>query len=294
MLSIAIPPAPGHDRRMSRPTVLESASMTVLPFLGGVEMLTARFVTQSFSRHFHEGYAVGCIVDGAMRFNYRGESVVAPRGQVNLVVPGEPHDGRGADGTGWAYRMFYLPPGALLEAAEALMPRPSPPHFRAGVIDDPALAACIRRTHVLLERPGISAIEKETRLLWLLAHWISRHAVDRGALPEPGREHRAVRRARELLRARLGEDVSLGELAREAGLSPFHLVRVFERQTGITPHAYLTQARVERARALLAGDDRLADIAAGCGFADQAHLTRLFKRHVGVTPGRYRKILQNS
>ena len=268
--------------------------MSVLPFLGGVEMLTARFVTQSFSRHFHEGYAVGCIVDGAMRFRYMGADVVAPRGQVNLVVPGEPHDGHGADASGWAYRMFYLRPEALMEAAQALMPRPSLPHFRTGVIDDPALAACVRRTHGILERAETSALEKETRLLWLLAHWISRHGVDRGALPEPGREHRAVGLAREFLRGRLDEDVRLDELAREAGLSPFHLVRVFERQTGITPHAYLTQARVERARALLAGQDRLADIAASCGFADQAHLTRLFKRHVGVTPGRYRNILQNS
>ena len=58
---------------------------------------------------------MGCIVDGAMRFNYLGENVVAPRGQVNLVVPGEPHDGHGADEAGWAYRMFYLPPGALVD-----------------------------------------------------------------------------------------------------------------------------------------------------------------------------------
>ncbi len=268
--------------------------MTALPFLGGVDLLTARFVSQRFSRHFHEGYAVGCIVDGAMRFNYLGETVVAPRGQVNLVVPGEPHDGHGADENGWAYRMFYLRPEALLEAAKALLPKPNLPCFRTGVIDDPSLARCICRTHRILENPDISALEKETRLLWLLSHWISRHADERGFLPEPGNEHRAVGRAREIIRAQYGEDLTLDTLAREAGLSSFHLVRVFEKRLGITPHAYLTQVRVERARDGLAGGDRLADIAAGCGFSDQAHLTRLFKRQYGVTPGRYRKILQNN
>ncbi len=268
--------------------------MTILPFLGGVNMLRARYVTQNFSRHFHEGYAVGCIVDGAMRFRYQGENIVAPRGQINLVVPGEPHDGHAADASGWAYRMFYLPPGALLEAAAAVLPRPDLPHFRAGVIDDPALAGCICRTHAILERPETSALEKETRLLWLLTHWISRHAVGRGSLPRTGREHRAVARATECLWDRFAEDLPLSELAREAGLSPFHLARVFEQGMGITPHAYLTQVRVEQARARLAGPDRLADIALDCGFADQAHLTRLFKRHVGVTPGQYRKMLQNN
>ena len=45
---------------------------STLPFLGGVELLRARFLTQTFSRHFHEGFAMGCIEHGAMRFNYRG------------------------------------------------------------------------------------------------------------------------------------------------------------------------------------------------------------------------------
>lgn len=279
---------------MPNPAPEESACMTTLPFLGGVDLLRARFVTQRFSKHFHEGFAVGCIEDGAMRFRYKGENVTAPKGQVNLVVPGEPHDGHGAGEDGWAYRMFYLRPEALLSAAEHLMARPNLPNFKAGVLDDPALARCIGTTHRLLEREDVSSLEKETRLLWLLTNWISRHADERGAWPEAGREHRAVERAREIIRARFAEDISLGGLAREAGLSPFHLVRVFEKQLGVTPHGYLTQTRVERARDMLAGEDRLADIAAACGFADQAHLTRLFKRQTGVTPGKFRKFLQNS
>ncbi|BDQ34578.1 AraC family transcriptional regulator [Pseudodesulfovibrio portus] len=272
----------------------ETTHVMTLPFLGGVDMLRARFVTQSFSRHFHEGFAVGCIESGAMRFNYRGASVVAAQGQVNLVVPGEAHDGHGADREGWAYRMFYLKPEALMEGARALMARPDLPHFRQGVLDDPALAGCIARTHRLLERSDVSLIEKETRLLWLLAHWISRHADETGAWPEYGHEHHAVRRAREVIEDRFAEDMPLTELARLAGLSPFHLVRVFEKRIGVTPHGYLTQTRVERARQRLARGERIADIAAECGFSDQAHLTRLFKRQTGITPGKYRKIVQNS
>ena len=114
---------------MARTTTKETSHVSTLPFLGGVDMLHARFVTQTFSKHFHEGFAVGCIESGAMRFNYRGESVVAAKGQVNLVVPGEAHDGHGADREGWAYRMFYLRPEALLDAAGALMTRTGPAPF---------------------------------------------------------------------------------------------------------------------------------------------------------------------
>ncbi|MBU4192847.1 MAG: AraC family transcriptional regulator [Pseudodesulfovibrio sp.] len=268
--------------------------MTSLPILGGVELLHARYVTQIFSRHFHDGYAVGCIEQGAMRFRYQGQNLVASGGQVNLVVPGEAHDGHGAAPDGWAYRMFYLRPETLAEVAGALMTRPGLPDFRMGVIDDPVLAAAISRTHRLLESPDTSTLEKETRLMAMLAGWISRWAEERGRLAGPGREHRAVARAREIIQAGYGGDLSLAGLAREAGLSPFHLVRVFERETGVTPHAYLTQVRVQRARQRLAGAERIADIAVECGFADQAHLTRLFKRQTGMTPGNFRKNLQNS
>lgn len=127
----------------------------------------------------------------------------------------------------------------------------------------------------------------------LLTEWIARWAEEGGRQRPPGREHRAVARARELMGEEYGADLSLTALACEAGLSPWHLVRVFERETGVTPHAYLTQVRVERARQRLAGPDRIADIAAECGFADQAHLTRLFKRQTGMTPGNFRKNLQN-
>ncbi|MFH1914991.1 MAG: AraC family transcriptional regulator [Pseudomonadota bacterium] len=271
----------------------EFATMTALPQLGGVELLRARYVTQSFSRHFHDGYALGCIESGAMRFRYLGQDVVAAMGQVNLVVPGEAHDGHGVAPGGWAYRMFYLKPEVLAEAAGEILSRPTLPDFRMGVIDDPALADRIRLTHLLLERPQTPLMEKETRLMALLAEWIGRWAEERGGLRRHGQEHRAVARAREVIREEYGADLSLTALAREAGLSPWHLVRVFERATGVTPHAYLTQVRVDSARQRLAGVDRIADIACECGFADQAHLTRLFKRQTGMTPGNFRKNLRN-
>lgn len=274
--------------------IRESASMSSLPFFGGVDLLEATFVTQNFSRHFHEGYAVGGITRGAMEFEYLGSKHVAPAGQVNLVVPGEAHDGHAAGDDGWSYAMFYLRPQALKEAAKAVGARGALPHFRMGVINDPALASCVLQTHRALHDEGTSSLEKETRLYWLLAHWITRHADNRGSLPPTGREHRAVRRVRDMIRDEFARDIRLDDIAALAGLSPFHLLRVFREHTGITPHALLTQTRIEQARKLLASRKRLADIAQECGFADQAHMTRQFKRQIGITPGRFRKIVQNS
>jgi AraC-like DNA-binding protein len=64
-------------------------------------------------------------------------------------------------------------------------------------------------------------------------------------------------------------------------------VRSFTDVVGMPPHAYLTQIRANRARALLLAGETLSGAAYRCGFCDQSHLTRTFKRLFGVTPGSY-------
>lgn len=83
----------------------------------------------------------------------------------------------------------------------------------------------------------------------------------------------------------LHQDLKLNELSAIAQLSPYHFLRLFKQQMGITPHQYILHRRIEKAKHLLKHSKlSIADIAMQTGFADQSHLTRCFKRIVGVTP----------
>jgi len=105
------------------------------------------------------------------------------------------------------------------------------------------------------------------------------------------RRHPAgVRRARELLHARLDASLSLDELSRATQLDKFTLLRAFSRELGITPHAYLMQLRMSRACQLIAQGSRLADVALAVGYSEQSALNRVFKHLVGVTPGEYARV----
>lgn len=256
-------------------------------------MLRASYTNQNFSRHMHEDYAVGIIERGAMGFRYRGENLVASKGLINLVVPGESHDGHAFSEEGWTYRMFYLPPELMKNAAAEISPKSFQPHFRAGILDDSQLANQIIQVHKILDEEKTSSLEKETLLLTLLINWITRHADSQRNIPPEGSEHRAVQIAREYIEDCYTDDSNLEQLSELGGLSPFHFIRVFEKHTGITPHAYLTQVRVNRAKTMLDSGLRLAEIAATCGFFDQSHLTRHFRRQFGITPGKYRNFIQN-
>lgn len=93
------------------------------------------------------------------------------------------------------------------------------------------------------------------------------------------------RRAKERLDAGLADAPSIKEVARECGLSADHFTRAFKMTTGVTPHAWLQERRILRAKQLLHDPDKtLLDVALDCGFADQSHFSRVFLQHTGSSP----------
>lgn len=88
-------------------------------------------------------------------------------------------------------------------------------------------------------------------------------------------------------------DLSLQALANESGYSRVHFIRMFRAATGYSPHNYLLNLRLERARELLRNPSlSLIDIAFECGFSSHSHMSRLFHKSVGVTPSAYRRSLR--
>ena len=103
---------------------------------------------------------------------------------------------------------------------------------------------------------------------------------------------RKLSRVQELVESRLDADLTLQELAAAVGYSRSHFLRAFHATTGVTPHRYLLNRRIERARRLLAeADMTIAQVAYSCGFSSQAHLTVAFRKVCGLTPGEYRREL---
>lgn len=103
---------------------------------------------------------------------------------------------------------------------------------------------------------------------------------------------RQLSRAIDYIHANLTRAVLTQDVARAAGLSPFHFSRAFKRTTGMTPYRYLVMARIDMVKALLGqGGNRLAEIATDAGFVDQSHMTNVFRRSTGMTPNAFRTSL---
>jgi AraC-like DNA-binding protein len=255
----------------------------------GVEAFKASFTRFSYARHTHDGYALGATDRGAMHFWHGGTQHAASDGEVIAINPGEVHDGHSDPARGCCYRMLYVERSTIEDLFAADAPRiRSTFALKGPVLRDAKLARRMRHLHAALDDEDNDPLEQHERLTQLLFRLFALYGRPPLAAPEVGREKRAVSEARHYMVEHLSETVRLTDVAAAVRLSPFYFLRTFKRSTGMPPHAYLNQIRLERARALLRAGESPAQVAAALGFADQSHLTRRFKAAFGVTPSQYR------
>ena len=243
------------------------------PDVPGVsEVLHAHFTDHAYPAHVHEQWTVLLVDSGGVDYALGGRARQAVTRRVTVLPPYVSHDGRAASPGGFDKRVLYVDErwlaGRLTGAA-----------VRGPSIADPELVRAVSALHRILGDPR----QAEDRLA-LVTERITLH-LDERAVPTPERDPGLAR----LVRSRLDTDEpSLEALARDLGVHPSHLLRVFRREYGLPPHRYLVGRRLDRARRLLLDGMPIAEVAVTAGFHDQAHLTRHFRALLGTTPGRFR------
>lgn len=250
----------------------------------GVEAVAADSA-HTFGRHIHGQFGIGVILRGAQKSSSGRGVVEAEAGDVITVNPDEVHDGSPIGDHGRSWQMLYFDPDVFIKPIHALTDgRDDMAELSHPAIKDLVSAKLfLNLYHAITDKNGgDSEIQFHENLLILLARLIELASC----------EHKnAVPKNIVKAQSRIDDDpsvaVTLDELANIAGISQFQLIRGFSKFTGLTPHAYLVQRRLQRARIMIATGGALSNIAHVCGFADQSHMTRLFVSAYGMTPGNY-------
>ena len=237
--------------------------------LPGLRVL--RWSTDQLYAGVKETYAIGRVDSGRSEWRSDGRSWTSAPGSFEIQGPGNVHCDVSRDGP-CTMQVVSLPASAVEETVGKFRLHP-----QLEANDERAMA--FRLLH-----EAIDAAAERFELEVLVVEAIASFAAIVDAKRGPSR---AVVRAIELLRQKIGEAVTLDELAAHTGLDKFRLCRVFRTQMGIPPHAYLTHLRILRAKKLLTEGMKASEVAPLVGLYDQSQLNRHFRRIVGTTPGQY-------
>jgi AraC-like DNA-binding protein len=226
---------------------------------------------QEWVPHWHAEWSFGAVMDGECRCSVAGQPFLARPGDLIAIAPGVVHTGSlmtHAHSDAVLVVMLYVPERWLVQAGLAM----------------PACSGRVQAPEVVrYAREMSSAAQAED---WLRRAVPVLHDALQPATQPDNEPSASVRHLLEQVQAAIlaGEQTVSG-LAERCGVTRERIHRVLRQWTGMAPAEYLRAIRLQRAKELLISLEPPADVAAACGFADQAHFTRWFRRAFGYTPG---------
>lgn len=273
------------ENRPVRTTPKNAAHFWQDPHVAGLSLLHADFTRHDYAPHSHDALVVAVTEAGGAEFTSRGRTEEARQEVLLVFNPDEPHSGRMARSPRWRYRSLYMEAPAIAEAAR-LAGLDSPAYFTANLFRDPELIAAFHNLHCALEQAD-DGLRQQELLAQGFALLSRRYGSDRNRDASGAADVHLLHRLRPVLEDRHAERLTLDDLSAPLGLSPFQLIRLFRRATGLTPHAYLTQIRLRAALRHLRAGLPIAEAAVAAGFFDQSALNRHFRRIYGITPRQF-------
>lgn len=253
-----------------------------------MDFVECRYSTSSarqFKEHMHKTFSVGVVDRGEVVYTVdRKESRLQP-GSLALINPESMHSCNTVGTKDRSYYMLYLDVDWCLRLQKTLWAVETFVPVATIRIDSSRLYEQYIQVMKTLMDTKYDLLEKEQLLLELMA------AIFQKACPENEKALTTPANV-ESLRLELGENlrenISLESLAEQTGANPYTLLRQFRKATGLTPHAYRMNCRIDLARKLLQQGVEIAETAYECGFFDQSHFHRHFKAMTTVTPQQYR------
>jgi AraC-like DNA-binding protein len=245
---------------------------------------TTRDSVKSYKAHCHAELSIGIIAAGQTCLSVKTMDITLNREDVVLIQPDLVHACNPVQGKPRSYHMLYLDHQWCCDVL-SLRYQQQVTHFRCdhGVVlahpEYSGLAGLIGELMASdMQRDHYYRVDDVLRSM-VLAYC--------SPAPEDESDDGAAYRTRELLLGQLENPPSVEDIARQSGRTPESVIRSFKRCFGITPKAYVSNSRVEKAKLLLRAGMKIADVAVEVGYSDQSQLHKAFVSYTASTPRQY-------
>ena len=259
----------------------------------GITVLDAVMSDFSYGKHAHEELSIGVTTGGVQEFYCDGRTFRSYPGDIILFNPGDVHTGNPGTGDVLKYKMLYFDPDKLYPlvacAGNKTMTdfRIPQTHFK-----DPVLRDILFGISGFTEASAGSSTLEQEHVLYALATQLAKILGHFQPDDRTGKKNAVPAIVRDYIHDNIRENITIDDLSQVANVSKFHLIRMFRRQFGLTPHKYIINLRINKVRKALKTGMSATHVAHKFGFFDTSHLNRHFKQAYGITPTQYQNQIQ--
>ena len=236
--------------------------------------------TNDFTKHYHDTYTIGLTYKGVLKSYNSFETYDSYEYSIRVNNPGEVHSGKSKE---WSHANFYPTVDLLSNLYEQIFYEKKTPFFQRHIVENKLL---FLKLHNFFTAYFAKEDEMfvESLLIEALSELILSNTIYTKEYNKIFEDRKLIKNTYELINDSLDTNFTLDVLASNVNLSKYHFLRLFKKEFGLTPHAFIINQRLNKANRLIQKGVSISQASVEVGFNDQSHYTRNFKKFFGYTP----------
>ncbi|PLY07070.1 MAG: AraC family transcriptional regulator [Arcobacter sp.] len=255
------------------------------PLLNNILFENVSFSNEDFTKHYHDTYTIGLTYKGVLRSYNANQSYDSYEYSIRINNPGEVHAGKSQE---WSHVNFYPTTEMMSNLYEQIFGESKIPYFQRHIVENKIL---FLKLHHFFDSyfKHEDEILVETNLIDALSNLILTSVIYTKNHENIFEDKRIIKNTYEFINDSIDTNFTLDSLATNVNLSKYHFLRLFKKEFGLTPHAFIVNERLNRANRLIQNGLTISEASIEVGFNDQSHFSRNFKKYFGYTPSYLQK-----
>jgi len=245
-----------------------------------IEFIHTKTHHNSYKKHHHPMFAISAIKKGKIHISYDDKEALLLPNTLAIFNPYENHKTTDIDKNSSDYYTLYCDLSWCENIQKELFDTEEFLELKPSIIEDKALFEIFLSLHGRLDMKEVSIFVKEL---------FNRYCHIQSAKEVKNKESKALKKIKIYLQDADYKTVTVDSLSKHANINPNYLMKLFKKEYGLSPHAFIINQKIYKSKKLLEQNIPIAEVAIELGFFDQSHFHKAFKSVYSLTPKEFQK-----